>query len=72
MRIQGGLNWQVQYSRRVRLPDSRLIAAVAYGYEPPREVTFPIRPHLFSVGLFSAASSGTTVPDRMEKSRFAM
>jgi len=33
------------------------IAAVAdgYKYEPPREVTFPIRPQVISVGLFTAA-----------------
>ncbi len=33
------------------------IAAVADGYKckPPREVTFPIRPQVISVGLFTAA-----------------
>jgi hypothetical protein len=42
--------------RRVRLPKRSVCAAVADGFAvPPREVTFPIRPHWFSVGLFAAA-----------------
>lgn len=40
--------------------------------EPPREVTFPIRPHWFSVGLFAAGILQHNRTGQDEKSRFAI
>ena len=50
---------------RTRYP---AFAAVADGYkcEPPREVTFPIRPQNFSVGLFTAAIYCNMCADEIE------